>query len=88
MWYHDCMETQRTITMLLPNDDDLRATLAAFRKVQNAVTATAFHDGKPLRAVALQRAVYEQVKGHLSSQVRYPIAKARGLWSHSEQAWT
>jgi hypothetical protein len=20
--------------------------------------------------------------------VRYPIAKARGLWSHSEQAWT
>jgi len=69
MWYHDCMETQRTITMVLPNDDDLRATLAAFRKVQNAVTATAFHDGKPLRAVALQRAVYEQVKGHLSSQM-------------------
>jgi len=21
-------------------------------------------------------------------RVRYPIAKARGLWSHSEQAWT
>jgi len=23
-----------------------------------------------------------------SGRVRYPIAKARGLWSHSEQAWT
>ena len=57
MWDHNGMETQRTITMLLPNDD-LRETLATFRKVQNAVTVTAFNDGKPLRAVALQRAVY------------------------------
>src|SRR5258708_37146688 len=63
------METQRTITMLLPNDDDLRATLAAFRKGQNTVTATAFHDGKPLRAIALQRVVYAEMKGHLSSQM-------------------
>jgi IS605 OrfB family transposase len=63
------MEIQRTITMLLPDDDDLRATLAVFRTVQNAVSEVAFNGGKPLRAVELQRAVYEQVKGNLSSQM-------------------
>jgi IS605 OrfB family transposase len=63
------METQRTLTILLPNDADLRATLDVFRSVQNAVSETAFNSGKPLRAVELQRAVYEQVKGQLSSQL-------------------
>ncbi|HEU5437684.1 MAG TPA: transposase [Ktedonobacterales bacterium] len=63
------METQRAITILLPDDADLRATLAAFRAVQNAVSETAFNGGKPLRAVELQRVVYEQVKGMLSSQM-------------------
>lgn len=63
------MEVQRTVTICLPDDADLRATVAAFRGVQNAVSATAFNDGTPLRAVALQRAVYEQVKGTLNSQM-------------------
>jgi putative transposase len=63
------METQRTITLLLPDDADLRATLAAVCTVQNAVSETAFNGGKPLRAVELQRAVYEQVKGQVSSQM-------------------
>jgi IS605 OrfB family transposase len=63
------MEMQRTITILLPNDADLHATLAAFCMVQNAVSEVAFNDGKPLRAVELQRVVYEQVKGTLSSQM-------------------
>ncbi len=63
------METQRAITILLPDDADLRATLGAFCSVQNAVTEAAFNGGKPLRAVALQRAVYASVKGQLSSQM-------------------
>jgi IS605 OrfB family transposase len=63
------METQRTITMLLPDDADLRATLVVFCAVQNAVNEAAFNGGKPLRAVELQRVVYEQVKGQLSSQM-------------------
>lgn len=63
------METQRTITILLPDDADLRATLDTFRSVQNAVSEPAFNGGKPLRAVELQRVVYEQVKGRLSSQM-------------------
>jgi putative transposase len=69
MWYSKRMEIQRTITLLLPDDDDLRATLAVFLTVQNAVSESAFNGGKPLRAVELQRAVYEQVKGKLSSQM-------------------
>jgi len=63
------METQRAITILLPDDADLHATLKAFCAVQNAVSETAYNGGKPLRAVELQRVVYEQVKGTLSSQM-------------------
>src|SRR5215469_12205939 len=63
------METQRTITILLSDDANLRATLTAFCAVQNAVSEAAFNGGKPLRAVELQRVVYEQVKGTLSSQM-------------------
>jgi IS605 OrfB family transposase len=69
MWQIESMDTQRAITILLPDDADLRATLAVFRAVQNAVSETAFNGGKPLRAVELQRVVYEQVKGTLSSQM-------------------
>ena len=63
------MDVQRTVTILLPDDTDLRATLDAFRDVQNSVSAAAFNGGKPLRAVELQRAVYQEAKGTLSSQM-------------------
>jgi putative transposase len=69
MWYSNRMEIQRTITILLPDDADLRATLSAFCSVQNAVSEVAFNGGKPLRAVELQRVVYAGVKGTLSSQM-------------------
>jgi len=69
MWYHTAMEIQRTVTITLPADADLRATLTAFRAVQNAVSADAFNDGKPLAAVPLQRVVYGRVKGTLNSQM-------------------
>ena len=63
------MDVQRAITILLPNDPDLVDTLDAFRDVQNRVSEVAFNEGKPLRAVELQRAVYQEVKGTLSSQM-------------------
>ncbi len=69
MWYRSGMEIQRTTTILLPNDDDLRATMEVFRTVQNTVSEIAFNVGRPLRAVELQRVIYEQVKGQLSSQM-------------------
>jgi putative transposase len=69
MWHSKRMEIQRTITILLPDDSDLRATLVEFCSVQNAVSEVTFNGGKPLRAVELQRAVYAQVKGTLSSQM-------------------
>jgi IS605 OrfB family transposase len=63
------MDIQRTITIFLPDDADVRATIGAFCAVQNAVSQPAFNGGKPLRAVELQRVVYERVKGALSSQM-------------------
>lgn len=63
------MEIQRTITLKLPADADLRATLAAFRDVQNGVSGDAFNGGKPLNATALQRVAYHRVKGALNSQM-------------------
>jgi len=63
------MDIQRTVTIKLPNDADLRATLAAFRDVQNAVSTDAFNEGQPLAAVPLQRLVYNRVKGTLNSQM-------------------
>jgi len=69
MWYTRGMDIQRTITIKLPDDADLRATLATFRDVQNAVSEDAFNGGAPLAAVPLQRIVYGRVKGTLNSQM-------------------
>jgi len=63
------MDIQRTITIKLPDDADLRATLSAFRDVQNAVTGDAFNGGALVGAVDLQRQVYGRVKGTLNSQM-------------------
>jgi IS605 OrfB family transposase len=63
------MEIQRTITILLPNDDDLRATVRAFQSVQNLLSPLCFNEGNLLRAQALQRAHYLAVKGAVSSQM-------------------
>ncbi len=63
------MHIQRTVTILIENDPDLRNTLDAFRQVQQALSAPCYNDGKPLGALALQRKVYHQVKGTLSAQM-------------------
>jgi len=63
------MEIQRAVTVCLPEDPDLRRTLAAFTGLQQAVSPACFAQGAPLGAVALQRLVYHQVKGRLSSQM-------------------
>jgi IS605 OrfB family transposase len=63
------VETQRTVTITLPDDPDLRATLDAFQRVQQRVSPVAFNDGQPLKAVPLQRTCYHEVKGTLNSQM-------------------
>jgi hypothetical protein len=60
---------QRTITILLAYDADLRATLDAFQQVQQVLSPLCFHDGKPLGALALQRVAYHTVKGSVSAQM-------------------
>jgi putative transposase len=63
------MNIQRTITILIENDPDLRKTLDAFRKVQHALSEPCYNNGNPLHALALQRAMYHQVKGTLNAQM-------------------
>jgi len=51
------MDSKRSVTILLPADTpDLRATLAAFERVQQELTAPWYHEGQPLRARALHHA--------------------------------
>ena len=63
------MDIKRSVTILLPDDDDLRATVAAFQRVQQNLSEPAYNSGKPLNALALHRAMYPQVSGVLSSQL-------------------
>ncbi len=63
------MDVQRTITIRIADDSDLRATLAGFQGVQQRISAACYNDGTPLSALALHRAVYEEVKGTISSQM-------------------
>ncbi|WP_052890069.1 RNA-guided endonuclease InsQ/TnpB family protein [Thermogemmatispora carboxidivorans] len=62
-------QVQRTIPLLLPADEDLRGTLTVFQRVQQQLSAPCFNGGKPLSAVALQRACYHEVKGQLNAQM-------------------
>jgi IS605 OrfB family transposase len=63
------MEIKRTVTILLPEDPDLLATVKAFQQVQQALSVLCYNKGKPLGAIALQRECYNSVKGKLSAQM-------------------
>ena len=63
------MDMRRTLTIVLDADADVAATLRASAAVKAALSPIAFNGGKPLGAVALQRACYRDVKGALNSQM-------------------
>lgn len=63
------MNIQRTITIRLPDDPDLRDTLAKFQALQNQLSPLCFNDGNIIGALQLQREQYHAVKGTLSSQM-------------------
>lgn len=63
------MDTKRSVTILLPDDSDLRETVAAFQRVQQELTEPCYNDGQPLSAIALHHAMYAQVVGTLNSQM-------------------
>jgi IS605 OrfB family transposase len=63
------MQIQRTISIVMAEDPDLRATLAAFQCLKQRLSASCYNDGQPLPALALHRAMYSSVKGVLSSQL-------------------
>lgn len=63
------METQRSLTLLLPDDEDIRRTVLAFQQVQQELSAPCYHHGQPLGPLSLQRECYHQVKGTLNAQM-------------------
>jgi putative transposase len=63
------MNIQRSIPIIIEPDNGLARTLDAFQEVQHALSAPCFNEGKPLNALALQRACYHQVKGTLNAQM-------------------
>src|SRR5579883_2565279 len=63
------MNITRTITILLPLDGDVRATLLAFQQVQQQLSPVCYNNGSPLGALALHRACYRDVAGTVSSQL-------------------
>ncbi len=63
------MEIKRCVTILLPDDADLHATVAAFQRVQQDLSEPCYNDGKPLSALALHHAMYRRVVGPLNSQM-------------------
>jgi putative transposase len=63
------MEIKRTVTIVLPKDPDLLATVQAFQQVQQALSQPCYNRGKPLGAISLQRRCYDLVKGKLSAQM-------------------
>lgn len=63
------MHIQRTVTVLLSDDADLRATLNTFQHIQQTLSPVCHNDGNPLSALDLHRKMYNQVKGLLNSQM-------------------
>lgn len=63
------METQRTLTILLPDDSDIHQTVLAFQQVQQELSAPCYNAGHPLGPLALQRTCYHQIKGTLNAQM-------------------
>src|SRR5690242_1551472 len=63
------MDIKRSVTILLPDDADLRETVAAFQRVQQALSETAYNAGKPLSAIVLHHLMYAHVVGTLNSQM-------------------
>jgi putative transposase len=63
------MQVQRIITVLLPDDEDLRRTVSAFNRIQSSASASAHNDGRPLSALALHRIAYGDLSGSVNSQM-------------------
>lgn len=63
------MDIKRSVTILLPDDADLHATVAACQRVQQELSAPCYNGGQPLNAIALHRVMYAQVVGTLNSQM-------------------
>src|SRR5882762_9723517 len=63
------MNIQRTITILLPDDPDLRRILTDYTAVQQRLSPFCYNNGKPLCAIRLQEICYHDIKGTLSAQM-------------------
>jgi hypothetical protein len=63
------VDSKRSVTMSLPDDSALRATVAAFQRVHRDLSEPCYNDGKPLSALALHYLMYRPVLRPLNSQM-------------------
>jgi putative transposase len=63
------MQIQRTVTITLEYDGDLKRTLEVFQRIQQQLSVPCYNNGKPLPALALYREYYHEVKGVLNAQM-------------------
>src|SRR5256714_10005929 len=63
------MDVQRAVTIILPDDPDLRATVQAFQSIQQEAAPLCCSDGEPLRAVPLQHACCHALEGQVLAQM-------------------
>jgi hypothetical protein len=63
------MQIKRIVTILLPKDPDLLATVQTFQQAQQELSKLCYNSGNLLGAIAWQRKCYQSVKGKLSAQM-------------------
>jgi hypothetical protein len=80
------MDVQRTVTIHIADDPDLRATLAGFQGVQQRISAVCYNDGKPLSALALHRTVYQDVNAAVNIRLRSTALRLSGPLSTGPEA--
>src|SRR2546423_10123788 len=81
------MDVQRAVTIILPDDPDLRATVQAFQSIQQEASPLCFNDGEPLRAVPLQHACYHALKGQVLAQMTITALRlVAGAYASAQRA--
>jgi putative transposase len=80
------MNIQRTIPLVVKEDDDLMTLVTEYNRFQRAISDIAFNAGKPLAAVPLHKLVYYTVPSTLPSQLKCSaIRNVAGAYSSAKR---
>ena len=80
------MQVQRTIPIIVKEDEDLMAVVSEYNRFQQAISEIAYNNGKPLAAVPLHKVVYYVVPSTLQSQLKCSaIRNVAGAYSSAKK---